>query len=100
MAGRSGMDMQNLGYSQAYNLQQTQPRGGGGGGGGAAGLGGYGGTGMSFQDYLNAQNQSKLALQQGLNALNPQAKGPSYGSQLFGQALGTGLGLAGAYAFS
>ncbi len=113
-ASQSGMDNQNLKYSQGLDLQNNQeasqmaimkatPRSGGGKGSGS-GAGGYGGTGLSYQDYLNTQNQSKLQLQQGLNALNPQPQAPSYGAQLGGSLLssvGQGLGkAAGTYLWS
>lgn len=109
LAAQSPMAMQNLAYSQTLGSQNNQTtdsikasqqgyHGSGGGSSGAAGLGGYQGTGMSFQDYLNAQNQSKLALQQGLNTLNPPPTTPSYGAQIGGSILGTGLGILGSYA--
>lgn len=107
IAAQSPMGTSSLAFSQQKELQaqaeknqrwlsQNQHTGGGGGGGGS-GLGGYQGTGMSFQDYLNAQNQSKLALQQGMNALTPQQQVPSYGGQIAGGLLGVGAGILGNY---
>lgn len=83
--------LQNNQAQNALMVAKNSPRGGGGGGGGS-GLGGYNGTGLSFQDYMNAQNQSKLALQQGLNALNPQPQTPNPYASMGGSILGNVAG--------
>lgn len=94
---RSGMDMQNLGYSQARGLAEQQgqiarsmPRGGGGGGGGGAGAmwQQYGFTNpMEYDAYRTNQAREQYLWEQ--QHAPKQPKGPSMGSQLLGQGLGT-----------
>ncbi len=104
MASQSPMGMQNLGYSQQWNMQQdqqghdrwmmrNQPRGGGGGGGGDP-YGGYGSQ-EALWAAQDARAQANKMWEWQNNPQYRQQKGPSAGSQLFGQALGTGLGILG-----
>lgn len=104
MAAQSGMNMQNLGYSQAYGLQKDEqgfqkymmkntPRGGGGGGGGGAGP--YWQQ-MGFKNPMEyeAWKTTKAREDMMFNwQNNPQyqqgSSGPSYASQLGGGILGS-----------
>jgi hypothetical protein len=96
-AARSGMDMQNLGYSQARAMQAAQPRGGGGGGGAGAAWQQYGfKSPQEYDAYRTAQSRSNQQWE--WDNAPKGAKGPSYGAQVGGQVLGTGLGLLGMYA--
>lgn len=109
MGARSGMDMQNLGYSQALGAQNNQakqnvwqakntPRGGGGGGGGGAMWQQYGfSSPQEYDAYKTAQIRDQ---QQWEWSNKPKDKGPSAAYQLGGQAIGTGMSLLGQYAMS
>lgn len=113
-AARSGFDAANLAYGQQYGLgqqqfgnertlqqqqfrnqmalQQSAPRGG------SDPFMGFG----SAQGLWSAQDQRELARQKSLLELQRAyaPKQPSYGAQLGGSILGTGLGLLGSYAMS
>lgn len=103
-AAMSPMAMQNLGNSQAINLQNMQdaqqrwmlqhtPHGGGGGGGGSDPYQGFGNIQnyWAAQDARNRANQEySLALQQ--KYAPPQPSQPSYGASLVGQLGGALLG--------
>lgn len=107
--GTSGMNTQNLGFNQAGQLQkagfandrylQAHQKTGGGGGGGAGPLWQqYGFTSpMEYDAYKTQQARDNAMWDFQNNPQYRQQKGPSGGSQILGQALGTGLGLAGMY---
>ena len=116
---QSGMGMQNLGYSQNYNMQQMQnannaalqndqqaherwmmqntPRGGGGGGGGAGPVWQQYGfsSPMEYDAYKTAQARDQQMWQWNNQPKAPS--GPSTTSQVGGAILGTGLNLLGQY---
>lgn len=109
----SGMPLQNLGYSQAQGLQQqdfrnqskllAQSKAGMGGGGGGSGepnniWNKYGfATPQEYDAYKVAQQRDQALWDYANNPQYRSKGGPSAGSQLLGQGLGTGLSLLGMY---
>lgn len=107
MGAQSGMNMQNLGYSQAYGLQKDEqgfqkwmmkntPRGGGGGGGGSPPVWQqYGFKSPMEYDAFKTQQSRDNQMWNWQN--NPQYQqgggdsGPSYWSQLGGSILGSAV---------
>lgn len=104
---RSGMDMQNLGYTQARGManlqgqiQRSMPRGGGGGGGGAGPMWQQYGFSNPMEYDAYRTNQAREQAMWEWNNQPKGPKGPSAGSILGGQALGTGLALGMNYLMS
>lgn len=108
---QSPMGLQNLGYSQARQMQQDEianqrwmmkntPRGGGGGGGGSNPLWAQYGfsSPMEYDAYKTAQARANQQWEWDNNPNYNQPRGPSTGSQLLGGALGLGTSLLGMYA--
>lgn len=108
---QSGMGIQNLGYAQARGLAdqayqhqlgviRNTPRGGGGGGGGSPALWQQYGfsSPMEYDAYKTQQARDNALWDYSNNPQYRQPSSPSYGSQIGGQILGTGLGLLGMYA--